>query len=238
MRTLTRGRLTLRRADGAADMARALDLRTRAFDLPAPDGDAFDARCIHVLVEDGADLVCCYRLLPLPPDRVEDSYAAQFYDLGTLRGFYGPLLEMGRFCVDPARHDPDILRMAWGGVAAWVEATGAQMLFGCSSFRGVEPAPYADAFALLRQAHLAPEAWRPAVRAPRTHPYAAMDRPPDLRAAMMAMPPLLRSYLVMGGWVSDHAVIDTHMNTLHVFTGLEIAAIPPARARLLRALSA
>jgi len=28
------------------------------------------------------------------------------------------------------------------------------------------------------------------------------------------------------------------MNTLHVFTGLEIAAIPPARARLLRAVAA
>jgi len=31
-------------------------------------------------------------------------------------------------------------------------------------------------------------------------------------------------------------VIDPVMNTLHVFTGLEIAKIPPARKRLLRAL--
>ena len=48
------------------------------------------------------------------------------------------------------------------------------------------------------------------------------------------MPPLLRTYLMMGGWVSDHAVVDDDMNTLHVFTGLEIAAVPPARARALR----
>ncbi len=41
------------------------------------------------------------------------------------------------------------------------------------------------------------------------------------------MPPLLRTYLMMGGWVSDHAVVDRQMNTLHVFTGLEIGAIPP-----------
>ena len=52
---------------------------------------------------------------------------------------------------------------------------------------------------------------------------------------MLGMPPLLRSYLVMGGWVSDHAVVDNDLNTLHVFTGLEISAIPPGRARLLRA---
>ena len=51
------------------------------------------------------------------------------------------------------------------------------------------------------------------------------------------MPPLLRTYLLMGGWVSDHAVVDRHMNTLHVFTGLEINAIPPARKRLLRGVA-
>ena len=49
------------------------------------------------------------------------------------------------------------------------------------------------------------------------------------------MPPLLRSYLTMGGWVSDHAVVDRDLNTLHVFTGLEIASIPAARAKALRA---
>ena len=49
------------------------------------------------------------------------------------------------------------------------------------------------------------------------------------------MPALLRTYLGMGGWVSDHAVIDRTLNTLHVFTGVEISAIPKSRARLLRA---
>ena len=51
------------------------------------------------------------------------------------------------------------------------------------------------------------------------------------------MPPLLRTYLLMGGWVSDHAVYDRDLNTMHVFTGLEIGAIPESRKRALRALS-
>jgi putative hemolysin len=51
---------------------------------------------------------------------------------------------------------------------------------------------------------------------------------------MLGMPPLLKTYLLMGGWVSDHAVVDNDLNTLHVFTGLEIRAIPPARAKALR----
>ena len=68
--------------------------------------------------------------------------------------------------------------------------------------------------------------------------YAArLRRTPDAKTAMRKMPPLLRTYLVMGGWVSDHAVVDRQMNTLHVFTGLEIGAIPPARKKLLRAVA-
>ena len=50
---------------------------------------------------------------------------------------------------------------------------------------------------------------------------------------MMNMPPLLRAYLLMGGWVSDHAVIDNKLNTLHVFTGLEVSKIPAAKKRFL-----
>ena len=63
-----------------------------------------------------------------------------------------------------------------------------------------------------------------------------LSLPPE-KQAMLRMPPLLRTYLLMGGWVSDHAVVDRQMNTLHVFTGLEIGAIPPARKRLLRAVA-
>ena len=51
---------------------------------------------------------------------------------------------------------------------------------------------------------------------------------------MRAMPPLLRTYLMMGGWVSDHAVIDRDLGTLHVFTGVEIKGVPEGRVRALR----
>jgi len=55
-----------------------------------------------------------------------------------------------------------------------------------------------------------------------------------MKLAMRRMPPLLRSYLLLGGWVSDHAVIDRDLNTLHVFTGVEISRVPAARRRLMR----
>ena len=35
--------------------------------------------------------------------------------------------------------------------------------------------------------------------------------------------------LKMGGWVSDHAVIDRDLGTIHVFTGVEVKNIPASR---------
>ena len=118
-----------------------------------------------------------------------------------------------------------------------MDETGAELLFGCSSFLGTDAAGYEDAFAMLRERHLAPPRWRPRVKAPEVVRFAPLTDQPDAGRAMAGMPPLLRSYLMMGGWVSDHAVMDRKLNTMHVFTGLEVRSIPPARARTLRQLA-
>lgn len=195
-----------------------------------------------MLVEDvqaGAAPVCCYRILAIRDgSEIGRSYSAGFYDLAALSGFPGRMAELGRFCTRPGRVDPDVLRVAWGALTAYVDRAGIEMLFGCSSFAGTETGAYLDTFAMLKARHLAPRCWRPRVKAPDVFRFAArLRRQPDAREAMLRLPPLLRSYLAMGGWVSDHAVVDRQMNTLHVFTGLEIGAIPPARKRLLRAVA-
>ncbi|WP_425100714.1 GNAT family N-acetyltransferase [Tropicibacter sp. S64] len=239
---LSRGRYRARLAQGADDLAAAQKLRGLAFHgTQIPDADAFDARCDHMLIEDtrSGALVCCFRFLPLPSGRaIGNSYAAQFYELSSLEGFEGRMVEMGRFCLHPDWTDPDILRVAWGAMTAYVDETSVEMLFGCTSFAGTDARAYYDAFAVLKARHLGPRRWLPRVKAPDVFRFAQrLRRKPDVRAAMARMPPLLRTYLMMGGWVSDHAVVDAQMNTLHVFTGVEIAAIPPARKKLLRAVA-
>ncbi len=248
MLSLLKGRYRARIADGLCDVQAAQALRYLAFRTGQPgaeasglDSDAFDPVCTHVLVDEArtGTLVACFRLLPLTDGcEISQSYSAQFYDLAALAAYPGRMVEMGRFCIHPDWHDPDILRVAWGAMTAYVDREGVEMLFGCSSFQGTEADSHLDAFAMLKDAHLAPKRWLPRVKAPNVFRFAQKLRrkKPDPRRAMQGMPPLLRTYLMMGGWVSDHAVVDRDLNTLHVFTGLEIAAIPPARARLLRAV--
>lgn len=236
------GRFLARMARTSEDIAAAHALRDLAFEAPGGDCDAFDALCTHVLIEErhSGALVCCFRILPLSDGSgIERSYSAQFYELSALSAFRGPMVELGRFCMHPDWHDPDILRVAWGAITRYVDENNIEMLFGCSSFKGTDEACYTDAFAMLKDKHLAPGRWCPRVKAPNVFRFAQVLRThrPDTRAALRAMPPLLRTYLMMGGWVSDHAVVDSHMNTLHVFTGLEISAIPASRKRLLRTVA-
>ncbi|MBR9762608.1 MAG: GNAT family N-acetyltransferase [Rhodobacteraceae bacterium] len=243
MPALKKGRYAARIAISPEDIRAAQHLRALCFlgDADLPDADQFDQVCAHILVEDQRDgtLVCCFRMLPLAAGaEISRSYSAQYYELSGLESFEGPMVEMGRFCIHPERRDPDILRVAWGAMTAYVDRNGVEMLFGCSSFKGTDAAAYLDAFAMLKEKHLGPKRFLPRVKAPKVFRFAQkLRRKPDVKRAMLGMPPLLRTYLLMGGWVSDHAVVDPKMNTLHVFTGLEIGAIPPARKRLLRAVA-
>jgi putative hemolysin len=133
---------------------------------------------------------------------------------------------MGRLCVAPgAPHGADALRVAWGAVAALVDAAGVRLLFGCASFPGTDPEPHRAAFAHLARHHAAPAAWAPGRRARETVDLAGPV--PDRVAALRAMPPLLRAYLALGGWTGDHAVIDRDLGTLHVLVAVETARVPP-----------
>jgi len=247
---LRRGRYEARLAVCEADLEAAQRLRHLAFiagtgAAPRADGrdaDAFDPLCRHVIVEEmrTGRVVCCFRLMALRDGgEIGLSYSAQYYELKALSAFRGRMVEMGRFCIHPDCRDPDILRVAWGAMTRLVDEDGVEMLFGCSSFHGTDSQGYLDAFAMLKERHLGPKRWLPHVKAPDVFRFARrLRRKPDARRAMLTMPPLLRTYLVMGGWVSDHAVVDRDLNTLHVFTGLEIRAIPEARARRLRGVAA
>ncbi|MEP1765104.1 MAG: GNAT family N-acyltransferase [Sulfitobacter sp.] len=236
---LTKGKYTTCIAQSSADMDACFALRSVCFGPAGGNSDQFDAAATHVLVLDTASgqAVASYRMTVLDSQAVEASYSAQFYDLTSLMSFEGQMLELGRFCIHPDQPDPDIPRIAWATLTGFVDENAVGMLFGCSSFRGTAPAIYRDAFGLLKERYLAPASLRPARRHSERFDFGAENLGKvDLKSAQAQLPPLLRTYLMMGGWVSDHAVVDHVMNTLHVFTGLEIARIPPARKKLLRAL--
>jgi L-ornithine Nalpha-acyltransferase len=226
-------------------MAQAFALRQLCFrgGAAAPeDRDAHDALSRHLLVEDQVcgDLVgyCRVMLLRTGAD-LADTYSARHYDVSALADHAVPMLEVGRFCIMPGRQDPDILRLVWSMLTQLVDDNRAAFLFGCTSFAGTDGIRHGPAFRHLARGHLADPAIRPGVKSRDIWPLdiSCAAEPPDTRAVLAGLPPLLRSYLAMGGGVGDHAVIDRDLGTMHVFTVVEVAAIPPARARLMRGLA-
>lgn len=241
VKPLEKGMFCARLATSGADIKAAQRLRAKAFGLSrALDKDGFDQHSQHVLiehVEQGA-LVGCFRVQPFTSTTLDRSYSAQFYDLSALITHSGPMLELGRFCLHPEWVDPDIVRLAWAILTRIVDEQGHKLLFGCTSFPGTDPDRYAIAFALLRARCLAPPQWRPKRKGANWVSLDASDhRCGSSREGWQTLPALLRTYITMGGWVSDHAVVDPEMNTLHVFTGVEVNRIPESRRRVLRAVA-
>ena len=187
--------------------------------------DAFDPLFDHLLLIDTRrsadaldDVVGVYRLLP--GDRIGPQgrfYSEDEYDLTPLRRSGRRLLELGRSCVHPDYRMGMAMFHLWNALADYVLEREIEVLFGVASFHGTDPAPLAMALAWLHHHHLAPEVLRVTARPPNVQPMDLL--PPDRidrRAAMQAMPSLIKAYLRLGGFVGEGAWIDRAFNTTDV----------------------
>src|SRR5258708_647285 len=230
------GPLQVRLAETAADIDAAQALRYRIFyerlgARPMPemarrrrDFDRFDSDCDHLLVLDrtlgaGAGaIVGTYRLIRRETAaRLGGFYSADEYDIAPLLRIPGEILELGRSCVDTAYRQRPAMQLLWSGIAAYVFHHAVVLMFGCASLPGTDPDAIAMPLSYLHHHHLAPPALRPRALAERyvdmrrLHPNAI-----DSAGALAALPPLIKGYLRLGGFVGDRALIDPQFNTTDV----------------------
>ena len=233
---LQSGNLSLSLAKSAADVDAAQALRYRVFydEMAAKpsteaarlkrDIDDFDAVCDHLLVTDqsvgnGSDgVIATYRLLR---GSVAEShgrfYTSSEYDIANLFGFPGEMLELGRSCVDARSRDRPTMQLLWRGIAAYVFHHNISLMFGCASLHGTDPAALALPLSYLYHFHLAPPALRTKAL-PELYvdmkflPFAEIDQ----KKALATLPPLVKGYLRLGGFIGDGAVVDEQFNTTDV----------------------
>jgi L-ornithine Nalpha-acyltransferase len=236
--------MVARLAHGRDDMSRIMAFRGMVFPRRAgAEEDAQDALSAHVMVEGpvggAVGMLAYFRVMLFGWGAgLSQGYAARFYDVGPLSGYARPIAEMGRFCVAPGGVHPDVLRLAWGAMTRVVDEGQAGLLVGCTSFRGADWTAHRAGLALLAAEFVGPFEHLPGRKAAEVVDYPALAGPvTNRRASLATLPPLLRTYLAMGGWVSDHAVVDRELATLHVFTCVEVDRVPRARALSLRAVA-
>ncbi|HYD05046.1 MAG TPA: GNAT family N-acyltransferase [Reyranella sp.] len=189
------------------------------------DFDAYDEVCDHLLVldrrrgEGPEGIVGTYRLIRrAAAARMGRFYSSAEYDVQKMIDYPGEVLELGRSCIAKDARNTATMQMLWRGIALYAYHYNIQVMFGCASFPGTDPAQHAQAMSYLYHHHLAPPEIR--VRALDSR-YVKMDvleaGSYDPRKAMARVPPLIKGYLRLGGYVGDGAVIDAEFNTTDVF---------------------
>ena len=233
---ISSGPLQVRLAESTADIDAAQALRYRIFyekmgarPLPGTeqdrrDRDQFDAICDHLLVLDhsrGTGLeavVGTYRLIRRDAAaQLGAFYSAGEYDIAPLIAYPGEILELGRSCVDAGYRARPVMQLLWSGIAAYVFHYDIALMFGCASLPGIDPDALAVPLSYLYHHHLAPPALRARALPER---YVDMRRLEvseiDPMRTLAALPPLIKGYLRLGGFVGDGAVIDEQFNTTDV----------------------
>ena len=235
MAGIVAGSLEVRLARSPADVDEAQALRYRVFyeEMAAdPSGemaarerdfDRFDSYCDHLLVIDherrtGDQVVGTYRLLRRSVADAHDGfYSTWEYDIDAIVAQPGEVLELGRSCVDSGYRTGATMTLLWRGNAAYVLHYDIAVMFGCASLPGTDPADHAVPLSYLHHFHRAPPELCPRAR---DEHYVNMNLMPkdavDRRAALKAVPPLIKGYLRLNGFVGDGAVIDRQWGSVDV----------------------
>ena len=230
------GGLQVRLAESEADIDAAQALRYRIFydimgarpvegaEQQRRDRDRYDQICDHLLVLDhsrgsGVEAVVgTYRLIRREAAaRIGAFYSAGEYDIGPLTAYPGAILELGRSCVDAGYRARPVMQLLWSGIAAYVFHHDIALMFGCASLPGTDPEALAAPLSYLYYHHLAPPALRARALPERFVDMRRLDpQGLDPNRTLSALPPLIKGYLRLGGFVGDGAVIDEQFNTTDV----------------------
>lgn len=235
------GDLELRLARNSCDIKAAQKLRYQVFyeelgAIPSTatrnwqlDCDEFDEKADHLLVIDRRlenkltgkkrnSVIGTYRLIQRSHLRYQQTfYTAHEFDITKILSFPGKILELGRSCVDIQYRNSTTLRLLWLGIARYVLNFDVDLIFGCASFPGSNPEAHRTALTYLQNRYQAPQDL-----CPRALPAKYVDMLKNNGTLKVDnwrinnLPPLIKGYLRIGGWVGDGAVIDNQFNTTDV----------------------
>lgn len=230
------GSLEIRLAESPAEIAAAQQLRYRVFyqemsAQPTPemaaesrDFDSFDPYCDHLIILDhelggGPNaIVATYRLLRREgAARRGQFYSIDEYDISAIVSHPGEILELGRSCVDSRYRTKAAMQLLWKGITDYVVHHKIEIMFGCGSLPGTDLQKHKVPLSYLHHRHLAPPEFRMKAIPSR---YVDMNMLPpeaiDDKRALVSLPPLIKGYLRLGGFVGEGAVVDQQFGTTDV----------------------
>ena len=247
------GSLDLRLATTRKDIRKAQRLRYHCFfetsdavptasqRLARRDRCPFDSVSDHLLVIDNAfasaaghikpKVVGTYRLIR--SDTARDGlgfYSATEFDLEPLihRHSEARFLELGRSCVHESYRSKRVIDLLWRGIGMYAAHHRTDVLIGCASLPGTDPAELAVPLSFAFHHAAAEDSWQVSAQPGVAF---AMDRlgkdDVEPRVAMAKLPPLLKAYLRVGSRFAREAAVDRSFGCTDLFTVLPLASADP-----------
>ncbi|MGE4131148.1 MAG: GNAT family N-acetyltransferase [Bdellovibrionales bacterium] len=218
-------------ASGGHQLFKALELRHEVFikdwqgrtTFHRLDVDDYDFNADHLLILDKehGDVVGTYRLLS--SHFTHDFYSAQEFTMNEFLRIPAVKLEMGRACIHPDYRDGRTIDVLWSGLSKYIELSGTDYLFGCSSIKSVDPIHMSKLYRTLQDQG----SWENPHSIQTTSdffmPGFTHDAPEGLTPTEKRelLPPLLRSYLHAGAKVHGVPAWDRDFNCTDLMTILE-----------------
>lgn len=195
------------------------------------DIDDIDFLCDNLAIFEKAtgQIVATYRL-------TSDAFSPQFY---SQKRFYldpfleepGTKLELGRACVRSDARNGNTLALLWKGIAAYMDALGAETLFGSTSIRSQDPRDAAAVCSYLIDGGYF-------LSLPRVYPHrensfengevnlrdliTGLSTAEATLRAQAVMPPLFQSYLRAGAKVICPPALDPYLGSIDFLTVLRV----------------
>jgi putative hemolysin len=196
------------------------------------DMDDYDLHCSHIGVRDqnSGELVATTRLLDHQAAAgLGHFYSEEEFSLHGLPHLEGPVLEIGRTCVDAAYRNGATIAVLWSELAEVLNQGGYRYLMGCASIPMQDGGIQAQAIMQrLRERHLCTEHLR---AEPKT-PLPPLEVPGNVIAQM---PPLLKAYMRLGAKICGEPCWDPDFQVADLFILLKRDELCPRYARHFKA---
>jgi putative hemolysin len=231
------GSYILKTATGHDELVASFRLRHEVFfqefqgiEVPGLDVDQFDSHFDHLIIvhKESNKVIGTYRLSCSSYSQL--SYTEQEFVLDEIYKLKGPQIELGRACIHKDhRKGSSVISLLWRGIIEYMNISGSQTLFGCSSVKINNPR---DA-ALLYQSLIEQNLVMDKNLATPTSSYTMNDfdlwsvvfskglSTEESLEAQELMPALLKSYLKLGAKVASVPAFDKDFDCIDLLTVLK-----------------
>lgn len=227
---IERDRFVIKTAENHDELAKVLRLRYEVFyrellekrQTLGMDFDKFDLGCDHLIIIDKKTdaFIGTYRL-------ISSLFTSKFYsetefNLQNIITLSGIKLELGRACVHRDYRTGSSIALLWRGITEYMKETGTKYMFGCSSIKSTDKLDIAAIYKNLSHNFLAsPECQVTPKRKFIIKDFEGLSNCVSKEietAASEKIPPLIKSYLNMGGLICGEPAYDNKFKCADLFT--------------------